>query len=1139
MGIQGISWFLARHSAAVPVVLPGVCAARPAPRRVIIVDGPNWVKAFVEPCAMVPTTEVPFSSAFGGDHGAVTLFVERTVQAFAARGVDLYFVFDSGKTPLDEAMTGRSHTVIDTVDEVDAKQLSDFFATGSPGKLPFPHLRSGLSALSHDAATLPAVESASGLRLIQSDEVGKRLSHMAGPSKGLLPLLRDPSRTLRGTVFEVLRRAVPDQQLLLPAGDDDVATARLVANLLTDLGSEAVIGVWSNDSDFFAFAGLADVRILQPDEDSMLAALGWPSANYLPATCIALASSARSDARFITIPDVTLPLRFWSRTGREVSIALGLAAPRLIVDTAFLGGGCQFGAFCGVAGNLVEAAQWVSRELCACPGQGTFGGLPVRCTSCDRPGRVEDHPLFDDVFVPLLRKQSMKPAFGVTDSSSPRSAADLDQSDRDQLFAELVRSGDKSPTFGVRVLYARQYYALRLPSQAQIVAAHTRASLDSVPLALRLPSKYDQSVQAARCLGMLPWVALNFLRTRVSRCRLGLEPRDVSADFSRKYMGYPSIMCSFTVAAPLRAVALALLVSVRPLLPVPSGTIYLPPRNANCRRQSSAEREYLTCSPGDGSLLITRLKAVLPPGLLEAARDAVGLVGLVRNDTAAHDAGRGAEPPIEALVVHTLALHVPGLPVILRRAALRWTADLAVKASPRRWSPGGYRGRWFARSERVDASAADVVDPKGHIMPLTAEQVTVMSLRHILGVSSHCIAAGLACINLPDLTLARWKDAQVALQRVPSLPEIMCLLAQAALLQTSESILSTLLADPQSFVLSSRPVLRAAAAATWYLEAATGLLDVATLLGLVASQEQCGPEVRRDGTECSLVEALSCLCQGDTSLLPPALTSGIDSDQRSVAPSVMPPPPPQWGKMYEGRLFHALTQTLGDDGVTALPDATIHLLDAVQTEAVVPEPVVDGVPAIARHAMSRPAVDFSASASTVVRDPYVLLPVHASALLRASPVASEAFRRMSSCLFFSLDVSTMLRDQAAARTVGWAGPLELDTRIDAIFDFEEDNDATKFPLHQGTAARYRRVVDINPSNCPFTLQVPPILLHRLGPATFADRLAEISPPERLPIADHLSSLLWAVARCSFSLCLTETGSGKTVGRESGDDDQPL
>lgn len=1132
MGIQGISWFLARHGAAVPVVLPGVCAARPAPRRVIIVDGPNWVKAFVEPCAMVPTTEVPFGSAFGGDHGAVALFVERTVQAFAARGVDLHFVFDSGKTPLDEALTGRSHAIVDTVDEVDAKQLSDFFATGSAGKLPFPHLRSGLSALSQDAATLPAVESASGICLIQSDEVGKRLSHMAG-SQGLLPLLRDPSRTLRGTVLEALRRAVPGRQLLLPAGDDDIATARLVVKLLADLGAEAVIGVWSNDSDFFAFAALADVRILQPDEDSMLAALGWPSANYLPTTCIALASAPRGDVHHpITFPDESFPLHFSGRTGREVSKALGLAAPRLIVDTAFLGGGCQFGSFGSVAGNLFEAAQWASRELCTCPGQGTFGGFPARCTSCDRPGRVEDHPLFDDMFAPLLRQQSIKVAFRETDGSSPRSAADLDQSDRDRLFAELVDLGDKSPTLAVRVLYARQYYALQLPSQAQIVAAHFRATLDSAPLALRPSSKYDQSVQAARCLGMLPWVALNLLRTRVSRCRLGLEPRDVSASlpgFKINYLGNPSIMCSFTVAAPLRAVALALLVSVRPLLPLPSGTSYLPPRIANCRRQSSAEREYLTCSPGDGSLLITRLKAVLPPGLLEAARDAMGLAAHVPKDADAHDGGRDTEPSTEALFVHALALHVPGLPVTLRRTALRWAADLAGKASPRRWSQGGYRGRWFARSERVDATAAgDVVEPDGRIMPLTAEQLTVMSLRHILGVSSHCIAAGLACANLSERTPARWKDAQVALQRVPSLPEIMCLLAQAALLQTSESTLSSLLADPQSFVLPARPLLRAAAAATWFLEAATGMLDVATLLGLAASQEQCGPEVRRNGTECSLVEALRCLCQGDTSLLPPALAACIDSDQRSVTPPVMPPPPPQWGKLYEGRLFHALTQTLGGDGVSALPDATIHLLDAVQTEAVVPDPVVDGVPAIARYAISRPAVDFSASASAVVRDPYVLLPVHASALLHASPVAAEAFRRMSSCLFCSLDVSTMLRDQAAARTVGWAGPLELDTRIDEIFDYEKDNDATKVVSpHKGTAARYRRVVS-NPPNCPETLQAPLALLHRLGPATFADRLVEISPPERLPIADNFSNLLWAVARCSFSLVLTETGSGKTV-----------
>jgi hypothetical protein len=284
------------------------------------------LKGFVERCAMIRTAEIPFPSAFGGDHGCITLFVTRVVRAFSVRGVDLYFVFDAGRTHLEHARAGRpgARSLMSLLstdrDEKNTAQLAAFFSQGKVGdKLPYQRLRVPLCDLQRGPDAAPVVPDTETLRHWQGAEAGERLLYMMG-SDYVQPLPNDPSSTARDATIEALRAAVPAAQLLLASGDDDYATARLVARLINERGREAVIGLWSDDTDFFTFGDLADVPILNPDDGSLLAAFGWRSANYWPpispdsdlqaAATAAAQSAVPADPGPVAAPDDTLTLLF-------------------------------------------------------------------------------------------------------------------------------------------------------------------------------------------------------------------------------------------------------------------------------------------------------------------------------------------------------------------------------------------------------------------------------------------------------------------------------------------------------------------------------------------------------------------------------------------------------------------------------------------------------------------------------------------------------------------------------------------------------------------------------------------------------------------------------------------------------------
>lgn len=721
------------------------------------------------------------------------------------------------------------------------------------------------------------------------------------------------------------------------------------------------------------------------------------------------------------------------------------------------------------------------------------------CAACARPRRLEGHPALRAVFLQRTAFRLVAP--------SPADPSPLE-------FAQ--------PTLAQRTAYARKFYSLQLRSQPEIAAAAGAASASSssdVP-----ESAYDRSIQAARCLGLLPRPAYLALRSAESLVSPGLEPRRCPAPLRRLAS---VVMSSHAVAAPLRAVVLGLVSSVRPSLQAPPGSLFLAPDLAGSGGGGAAT---LVSQLGDGSLEVTRLRPVLPRSLRQALLDSTS-------------SSAAAAP--HALAADLMALHVPSLPRPLRYATLLWAAQLALSAPPIDWA---FRGSsscsgWDAAtgcspatapavSALLVTSAAAATDQNPAAAAaaggaLSASTLTLLSLRHLLGVASHAITGGLAIALSDDCSPSKWAAVQDSLRRVPSLPEIACLLAQAALLQSSEARLRPLLSDPLSFPSPARPLLHAASAAAWYLEAAQGLLDISAVLDLTASPERDFAEIRLGGGG-SPVGAASCepallaLCQGQTSRLPRHLA------ERLVCGTPTPIPPPQWRHVYDGRLFHALAQTLGADGVSGLSAAAAELL-VPNLDACGEGP--GAAVRAARRAIARAAGDFAPAAESLRADPLLLLPPHAAALLRASPAAESAFSQASSELLGSINLAAVLRDLAAARAVSTAGPLPVAEELEVDGEGEESEGETAAdeavpatsPLTR--AAGQHRPRGIEPA--PVTLVPPDALLSRL--VCGEGGLLEVGEPdEQLPIAEHCSALLWAISQCSFSLVLTETGSGKTV-----------
>lgn len=1206
MGIEGLSYLLARQGAVSQIVVDGCSGSslpQPQPRRALIVDGPNWVKSVGEPLAIIPTAEVPFGSAFGGDHGAVALFVERVVAAFASRGVDLFFVFDTGKTRLEDAAVGRLVTMA-VMEEEGVEALEQFFDGGVVGKLPFSRLRAPLSRLQRDielgahppassyrhGAESPSSDAA--LLALQGAEAGERLSGLVG---SLQPLLRDPSRTLRGAVVGALCRALPAPQLLFPSGDDDSALARLARRLSHD---GPVVGVWTDDTDFYAFAGFEDVPILRLDVASLLAAVGWCAPNHLPplsrdveSAGDAVALSARvHDAGPLSRgdPDTRIAIRFEGRTGRLAAAALGLAAPRLLVDASLLSGGSQFvsaaqlrerlaelpllsRSYTDLVDNISAACSWVAAALCACPLYGgatgapasrrSFVGFPPRCITCGRPGRIEDHAELGGIF-------SLQPVDNSASApTSPRSIEELDAADLCALASALRAAGGSSfselpPAW--RSAYARQYYALNLPSPADIVAAMgSRAAMAPVAATASLPvratavaalpisralspaSRFDRSVEAARCLGLLPRSAYLLLCSHVSVAGFGLELRSLPRLPTYSDGGEPSkfrvtnVMCSHTIAAPLRAVMLGFLAPMQPdLLPPHESSLYL----LHVSRDLASPSRALTALNPIPLLTRHRLAMKTARGRTTSAVDAavpVPETGSV--DREIFDA-RTVPRSRRVLAADFAVLHASDFSYAQRTDRLRSSAKIALSRKPNVWAIGGGSqcSGWFKRDSPGATAVPRTADltsqrPVSLARPAatespSAEDFTVMALWHLLGVSAHCIAAGIAAVGSLACTSSQWSDAQFALQRIPSLPEAACLLAQACVLQASEPGVREKLSDPLSFPIPARPVLRAAAAATWYMGSMQGFLDIAALLGLFECPERRGADVPLDragdeegaaAVRCAILE----VCQGDPRRLPSHLAArlGQPGSQSGHRKGEIPPPlPPQWRDLYEGRLFHAFARALASDGVSGLSSRVAMLLGDSDVRG---DPRESNAAAIS--ASSRPVAEFFSAAEAFRTDPLLLLPPHAAAFVQSSPASAAAFARAARKLFSCIDVPTMLRDQAAARAIARAGPFSRGGGDDGFAILRP-------PTLSRLESQSTRLARTHPSpaicSAHAQLDPPAALLRRLvahvsGGLRVADHRDGNSD---LPIAAHFDALLWAIAQCSFSLVLTETGSGKTV-----------
>lgn len=365
--------------------------------------------------------------------------------------------------------------------------------------------------------------------------------------------------------------------------------------------------------------------------------------------------------------------------------------------------------------------------------------------------------------------------------------------------------------------------------------------------------------------------------------------------------------------------------------------------------------------------------------------------------------------------------------------------------------------------------------------------------------------------------------------------EVICLLAHAALLQASEPALRPLLSTPQSFSYPSRPHLRASSLATWYIRATAGLLDIAALLGLTASPERTGAELPLEGPRatgnCSITQVLLGLCQGDPLRLPRSL-SGMLKEPARQAPA-LPPLPPQWTDLYEGRLFHALARTLGSDGISGLPPATVRILDGPVTAVVAAVPGGAST-AAARHALRGISADeFAHSAADVTVNPLLLLPSHAAALVRSSPAASVAFMHSASALFRELNLAAVLRDQAVLRAIVKAGLREGEEETDEAQEQRSGvSDEDRGEVENDEAVQLEEEEEEDGEEVETAVGVeltpPRALLIRLGVAQGTAQLRHVEPPENLPIAEHFDAVLWAIAQCSFSVILTETGSGKTV-----------
>jgi len=579
----------------------------------------------------------------------------------------------------------------------------------------------------------------------------------------------------------------------------------------------------------------------------------------------------------------------------------------------------------------------------------------------------------------------------------------------------------------------------------------------------------------------------------------------------------------------------------------------------------------------------------------------------------------------ELVAADLLQVHVACLPRAIRMRYLAWVADMPLHGTAQILpqdgaalaADDGCAPVWRLPAELLARPAPP--DPRllrgagRNGLLLTSSDIAVLAARFLLGQTLHIATrhpvrrrllhamqppvaagagAGRPAVAPGTIPASQWAAYKEDLSRLPSISEIACLLAAAAILQGGEADGTAggagvgdlpSLADPLSFPVPARPHIRAASVATWFVTAAEGLLSTADMLQLsgrtlsdesavAAAASQLHGAVAhvgvaaapagiadpatsaadrigdargaRHGSERLLLAASALLCGGDATRLPADLAANFCGALGLASHAVAAPTDatahevpfpadvtaafdqtPCLSRVFSGRLFHHLAQTLGSTGYGFDPlglSAAFCLhargllpgSEGKELGAAVASAAGAGRPIwrLRTDPFSDPAnntpASFAAEAlspdAAVFERPELLLPRAARELLAGSPTALSRFRNLIACLFSGLHAGRVLHDFACIRSVVDCLPpvIVQGEAIAAVLGAGAEDAPLGGLRIAGEPARDRQ------------MQPPSALVCGFGTA--------------LAIAPQHDAIVKAAAAASFTLVVTSTGSGKTT-----------